>query len=480
MDSLADMNARLRRIFRGEEQYGEGHPAEQARRFRLAELLPATIEHARRNSAKVHRPPVDLLVSLSGFSPETTILAFTLVGAKRLMVVGSDSTRASVDVIHEKLGLPISLIDTRYVDPVDPMKIYQVIREAAASSGGVRPHVIIDITGGKKVMSASAALAAAQLDLPLCYIDSRFDPELRQSEPGSERLVIVPNPTELFGDRETAAALVAFRHGAYGAARTRFEEVANSAFEPARARFMRDLSIVYQAWCDLDFNALRASVPVLRARLTDPGHRVAHDVAQRLNAQLDLLDVLANAPDKQRDIPPLLLNFYLLGLHYARLGRHDFAALLFYRTVESAVAQRLAIVGPGFRTGKPDYRLLHDDPEVLLARLKSLTADVHGQATTELPFEVGVMNGILLLCALDDRMVKRLGFTTTKALRRVKNELLARNHSVLAHGTETVSEDVREALQSLALRCLRAFWSLAFPGENVDKRLALLEFVVDV
>src|SRR5204863_8474771 len=117
MDNLSQEKARLRRIFRGEERYGDGTAAEQARRYRLPELLPATIPHAMRNSADVPRDPVDLLVSLSGFSPETTILAFRLLEPKRLMIIGSESTRDNVDVIQDALTLPLSRLDVRYVNP---------------------------------------------------------------------------------------------------------------------------------------------------------------------------------------------------------------------------------------------------------------------------------------------------------------------------------------------------------------------------
>lgn len=55
MDRLPEMNARLRRIFRSEETYGAGTAAEQARRYRLTELLPATVAQAKRNSAEVPR-----------------------------------------------------------------------------------------------------------------------------------------------------------------------------------------------------------------------------------------------------------------------------------------------------------------------------------------------------------------------------------------------------------------------------------------
>src|SRR5690242_522354 len=145
MEALEDMNLRLRRIFRGEEEFGDGPPAEQARRFRLTELLPLVVENAKINSTELPRDRVDLLVSLSGFSPETTILAFRLLRPVRLMIIGSEATWSSLDTIQSALDLPLSQIRTHAVDPTDPMRIYQLIKEVvrpARSGAAERLNVL--------------------------------------------------------------------------------------------------------------------------------------------------------------------------------------------------------------------------------------------------------------------------------------------------------------------------------------------------
>ena len=482
MDELTEMHARLRRIFRGEEQYCPGRPAEQARQFRLAELLPITIAHAVRNSAgDLPRGPVDLLVSLSGFSPETTILAFELIKPKRLMIIGSESTRASIDVILEKIDLPVSRTYIEDCDPTNPMGIYQAVQKAARmvprQAGPDR--VIIDITGGKKVMSASAALAAAQLDLPLCYVDSTFDPELRQSQPGTERLVIVPNPTALFGDRELDDARIAFRHGAYAAAHDRFSKVADAAYEPAHARFLRDLSAVYRAWCDLDFPSLREHAAVLRARLADPGHRPDAGIVSRLHEQLDFVESLVRLHDSEAEGPPFILNFYLLGEHYHGIDRFDFAALLYYRTIESAFANRLVRRAPGFTTGKPDYSLLSPDVAQLTTHYTTIAERVHGHPFTALPHRIGLIDAALLLLALDDPMLGLLHMDRPSGFGRLTGLVGARNRSVLAPGTTSVNSKLARRLADLALLAISAFWQLESDGGAVEERIDRLRFLAE-
>lgn len=105
-------------------------------------------------------------------------------------------------------------------------------------------------------MSVSTALAASQLDLKLCYIDSEFDPEMRQAIPGTEKLCILSNPTVLFGDRDMGAATQMFKSGSYLGAAERFGELSGRVSAPARARYLCDLAALYQSWCDMDDAAM--------------------------------------------------------------------------------------------------------------------------------------------------------------------------------------------------------------------------------
>ncbi|MFD0591992.1 hypothetical protein ACFQZ4_04975 [Catellatospora coxensis] len=138
MTTLDNKRQRMRRIFRGEEPYGEGTAADQANRYRLEVIYPDAVESARRNSADVARPEVDLLISLSGFSPETTLLAYELLQPERLLIISSENTRAKVDLIYEKLRdrLTISNLELRYCDPVDPIDIYEIVKGAVRRRPG--------------------------------------------------------------------------------------------------------------------------------------------------------------------------------------------------------------------------------------------------------------------------------------------------------------------------------------------------------
>lgn len=479
MDALGWKRERLRRIFWGHESYDDGPAPQQATRYRLAEMYDDVVAAAKENSADVDCPEIDLLVSLSGYSPETTLLAFELTRPKELLVITSENTRPQIDIISDKLEGKLKSSRFRHdtVDPVNPLDIYEVVKKAVRPSrpGDPPRKAIIDITGGKKVMSASAALAASQLDLKMCYIDSEFDPEMRQAIPGSEKLCILHNPTVLFGDGDMDAAMRVFSSGGYLGAAERFSELSSRVSEPARARCMRDLAEFYRAWCDQDAAALPERIREVKARIDDPRSQLRPETARRLNEQVDFAEKLV-----AKDSSALLLNSYLLGEHYFRLGRHDFAALLYYRTIEKSLAEHLRRNYDGFDVGKPNYALLDPDTESLADSYgRTAQAIFDSDRPVALPLRMHLMEAAIMLFVLADPMRLSVGLPGHEGVQHLRRLAEIRNQSVLAHGETIVSKDGCEELQKRALLHLRAFWKQYEPGPDVKHRIEILRFITE-
>lgn len=478
--SLFDQKAaRLHRIERGEESYREGNTAEQALRFYLDELLDEAVKRALARSDHHPTQPVHLLISLSGFSPLTTILAYELLRPEQLLVLFSEDTRASIDSIADHVvgrsGLRFSNFMARPCLPTDPHGVYRIVKEeleSLRSPDGQRPYVILDITGGRKVMSAAAALAAWQLNLALCYVEGDYDPRLRRPVPGSDRLLVLGNPTELFGEQAMDAALRTFASGAFGAAHQQYDDLCDTIAEPARARFMRALSGLYRAWCDLDLTSLPTALETVQTTLTRARHLITTETEQRIIVQLDFLRRLSDG-----DPDCLLLCFLVLGEHYREIGRHDFAALLFYRTMEGCLTGRLEQRAAGFSCEQPDYRLLSSDVEQLRHGYAAVTTSIGKDPGLALPPIIGLMNAALVLAALDDPLLTRAKLTGSKALSHLNTLATARNRSILAHGDHTVTPAQSRTLESKARAVLRAYHSLRNDGEDVDSLVEHLRFV---
>ena len=100
--SLQELIEQKQRIAGGIESSGEGDARTQARRFERERLRPALIAHAVARQREQGQDPGehDLLISLSGFSPATSLFAFELLGRPRkvLLICSCTSLRSWISI----------------------------------------------------------------------------------------------------------------------------------------------------------------------------------------------------------------------------------------------------------------------------------------------------------------------------------------------------------------------------------------------
>lgn len=472
--SFAERVAAMRRIERGEQQYGDGSPALQATAYYLDHLLDDAVARARAAS-DLPRRKVDVLISLCGFAATPTVLTYELLRPRRLVVITSRDAPDSVDLIGQRLVGPnrLRFQDFRHVlvDASDPLDMYQnIARELSGRDGR---HAVIDITGGRKVMSAAAALAAWQLNLGLTYIENQFDPMTRQLRHGEVRLIALENPTTLFGEQELARALETFRSGAFEAARRRYDEIAERIAVPGRARLMRALAELYRTWCDLDLAALPSAVSGVEQSLRQGRRELSPATAATVDRQLAFARRLAAG-----EPTAFVVCFYVLGRHYQQLGRHDFAALLFYRTVEACLTTRLRHRYPGFEPDDCDWTLL-GDPAAVRAGYAAVSRSLRPPSPAGPPNRLTLFAAAILLASLDDELARRTGLVDPERLHELRERTWARNKSVLAHGTEPIAEVHTESLRQEASGLLTAYWAMHGDGADIDEFCAELRFLRD-
>ncbi|GAA1956802.1 hypothetical protein [Catenulispora subtropica] len=484
-DEFEEKLARYERILRGEERYGDdGHdlgPIDQALRFQLDELLEEIVRRTReRSAAALPVGGLDLLVSLSGFSPMGTILTYRLLRPRQLLIIGSEESKRSIDVIGDAVVGPGQLAHRNFnhepCDPRDPMSIYRLIQsrlDTVSKAERRRPVAMIDITGGKKVMSAAAALAAWQLDLPLCYLDGTYSARLRQHIPGQDRLLLLPNPAALFGDQEMDRARVMFDEGSFAAARARYAQLAESVPEPARARFMAALSDLYQAWCDLDLDRIPRSADETLTALDRVGGHTTSAFRDQLEQQLAFLRRLTG-PDNRAE---LTLCFTLLGRFHLDHDRRDFAALLYHRTIEEALAHRLETLVPGFDCTAPDYSLFPDGALAVVNRYRAARVRLGLPEDQAPPSPVAGVAAAVLLDVLGDPMLGPARLTHESQIRELRDVAAIREQSVLARGTGSVTEAGLDRLILMADAILNAYWQQHGDGTALNHRLNTLAFI---
>lgn len=135
-------------------------------------LAGPIIERARENLEKLGPPPkVGLLVSVAGFSPETTIVTAGVFQPQEVLVISAGQPYGHIDIIAGFLtqgGLRPSQFNHEHCVASD-LSVFEIIcrrvkayRELLATTGRGNQggETLVDITGGKKVMRAGAAMAA--------------------------------------------------------------------------------------------------------------------------------------------------------------------------------------------------------------------------------------------------------------------------------------------------------------------------------
>ncbi len=171
--------------------------ANEARNFYYKYLFDTVIERFKTNNSQTMLGcPVDVLISVLGFSPEPIVLGAKLLNPKVHIIVhdaGVSQNKINNEVISKYLEgfTSIELKDESFGCLYDTLKEQLTITPAQ--------HCAINITGGKKSMSASAAIFARDFNCDLIYVDyQKYDPDTRRPEPGSEFLNLVYSPMRDF------------------------------------------------------------------------------------------------------------------------------------------------------------------------------------------------------------------------------------------------------------------------------------------
>ncbi|GIH08273.1 hypothetical protein Rhe02_63400 [Rhizocola hellebori] len=479
-EQFASHLAFMRRISEGKESYRGGSAYEQATHYYLDHLVDSCADSAREQLPPERPTEIDLLICMTGLSPRPVVLAFKILRPKRLVLITSDDAGESINIIHDHLvmGGPLRGADFSHSACVatNPLDIYRIVRHEVeiVERRHSRPiTAYIDITGGRKVMGASAALAAWQLNLRLSYVDGKYDGGLRQALPGSDRILLLDNPTSIFGEQEMEVARQAFTSGNFEVARTRFGDLGDRLVQPDQPRVMEALSALYRAWLDLDREALPEAIKGVQSVLSVARRELAEADVRRIYDQLAHLDELARGERRA-----LLLTFSLLDDHYRRVGRHDFAALFSYRTIELCLAAHLSQSHGGFDCGSPDWSLLSSDRQALQHSYGLVVNGVReDQVKRSLPPQVGPFAAAVLLNVTGDKLAALAGLDGDVHLRELEALAKARNNSVLAHGENFITMAQSAALNAKAQRVLRAYWQLHYQDEDLAECRRALAFL---
>ena len=167
--------------------------AKEAKDFYYENLFETVIERFEKNNQHViSGSSVDVLISILGFSPEPIVLGAKLLKPKTHIIIHD----AGVSLNEENNRIVSKYLEKyKFVELNDETFacLYDTLKEQLSITPA--QHCAINITGGKKSMSASAGIFARDFFCDLIYVDyNKYDPSTRRPEPGSEFLNLVYSP----------------------------------------------------------------------------------------------------------------------------------------------------------------------------------------------------------------------------------------------------------------------------------------------
>ncbi|GFP32259.1 hypothetical protein HKBW3S42_00565, partial [Candidatus Hakubella thermalkaliphila] len=175
-----------------------GHSTEALELYK-SQIFPLVQKRIKRKTGEALRSKYYGIMLTVGTSPEPLILTLSAVRPQKVFFLyTAKSERFLCDIVSrvDYLARGKVLYDRGLVEEARVLDIYDKIRNKWEEWGkGCNGLIAVDITGGKKSMVSASAVAASFLGLDLLYVYSEeYLEDIRAPKPGTEYLVVLPNP----------------------------------------------------------------------------------------------------------------------------------------------------------------------------------------------------------------------------------------------------------------------------------------------
>lgn len=395
---------------------------------------------------------VALVVPVGG-TLEAPLRAIQEVAPRWVAFLVSSETRVQIEQIEARLGRPLQwkrVILTP--DPQDLGATYREVetklRDIVAEWGLDWQDVVVDVTGGTKVMVAALVLGTIHRVSRYLYVGGgeRDRGGTGVVVTGTERPVQAVNPWEELGSEHHRRIAWAFNRLQFAAAAELAEETAHRVARERRAYFeaLARLTHGFAAWDRFAYREAHTRLDRVLDTLAlewshTPGHtHLTSEVEACLRTLAGLISAAAAQAPSEALLRDLLANAVRRG---AVERRFDDGVARLYRFLEGA-AQRALWEEFGLRTGAVPVEALPEGPA---------WDEVRAQAERRV-VQLGLRRAYELLRAKGHRLGSFAEALATDS--RVAGLIAARNHSLLAHGTRPVGEDEFTRLLNVCLELM--------------------------
>ncbi|MBO8169044.1 MAG: TIGR02710 family CRISPR-associated protein [Thermoanaerobacteraceae bacterium] len=429
------------------------------------EIMPLLRElFVKREASKLGNRYEALILSL-GTSWQPLVLSISAINPKKVLILYTEESRPLLDKVWAMTGLSAAQVETTQVDEQNPLEIYEAVKKAYERWGKPR-HIAIDFTGGTKAMSGGCAMAGALIDADLFYVGyQRYMKDLRRPYPGSEQLVLIPNPYEVFGDLEERRGIQLLSEYDYAGAKLIFARLERHVPDPRRPEILRLLAEAYGAWDNMNFIDAADVMQQLVARVEQYSRMDKNFLLSRqlplLREQQRVLEILSSWVQEKKKksslqylldkevVVAVMMVLYSNALRREKQNKLDMATLLLYRLLEMISQASLAVYG--IDTAAPDYSQVSGIAVEELQNYYRQLCQRYKSKDQALPAQIALFDGYLLLAALKDPLVEGLN------LKRLRQQIEIRNNNVFAHGFDFIKPKSYSLFKEMVNKLLRKY-----------------------
>ncbi len=407
------------------------------------ELFPI-IEEKFLNENKVAEK-YDWLILPAGLEASYYIFLVKSIKPRKVYFLGTKEFKEQfLDKIIEKTGLKASdyVVDTLEYNEMDAADVYEKIRQRLDLF--YNKKVVLDLTRGKRIMSIGAGIIGAFFGFDLVYIDEDWLDDIKRGLPGTEKLVTVKNPFDVFGDLEGRQARELFNHYNYGAALYFYKKLREKIADPRKIEIEEILSEAYLHWNSFNFKAALHKMNTLIKKSKQYGIKIDLNIHKNLEALKILNSIDITKPEQVSDDFNLhiIIDLYVNALRKAETGLFEDAIGRLYRVLELISQNRLK--QHGIETSAPNL-------EKYAEQYKEVTKQIY-DTEKPLPFEVGLKDGYILLFILKDYIIENDGIEDLKNMFGI---IRVRDTSIIAHGLQLAGEKAFNNMNALAKKFIK-------------------------
>ncbi|MHA1275466.1 MAG: TIGR02710 family CRISPR-associated CARF protein, partial [Promethearchaeota archaeon] len=449
-----------------------------------------------------------------GFSPEPIILNILANEPEYSYFIYTKESEHCIDAIIRETALLPSRYQKSQMPRDSAADSYRLVKKAlkflTEEKNIPKADVGLDPTGGTKIMSVGCGIAASVFDLDILYINNKkYNKELRRPEPGSEVLVRVPNPFDIYQDDKIYEGLNYLNSLDFALAREIFNYIKFSSTNPLFPEFLGLIGEVLYHWDSISYGLALYSLSKVRDRLKQLSTKlkdIRRELLSIFNGWERYLSTI-NAKIKEgvlevEKISPLLIfdikqnadrEFYK--------SNYNNAALKYYRTIEM-INQYILRNRYNLNTQEPDYSQLPQEckeflinkSELISLNLEAVILDRYNKIweyiyekqrkrqvykqNTLLPRKLGLIAGLIMRAIFGDAFIDK------KFIFEVLTAVENRNNSIFAHGIVSISKKNCESLKKSAERMLQAIEidselkNFVFTRSNIEQMTRLFKKII--